>query len=141
MNRANELLNSIKSELECPPATQDVSINLKNRQNAIDVANYGPANPNEPDEPYWQKKADQFKTTVPIAKTMLCGNCAVFIIKQKMINCIEKGVASETDDYGDPENPKEIVDQADLGYCETFDFKCAGSRTCDAWVVNGPLTD
>jgi hypothetical protein len=25
-----------------------------------------------------------------------------------------------------------------LGYCEIFDFKCAASRTCDAWVVGGP---
>jgi hypothetical protein len=22
-----------------------------------------------------------------------------------------------------------------LGYCEIFDFKCAASRTCDAWVT------
>jgi hypothetical protein len=29
---------------------------------------------------------------------------------------------------------------ADLGYCEIFDFKCAASRTCDAWVVGGPNT-
>jgi hypothetical protein len=27
-----------------------------------------------------------------------------------------------------------------LGYCEIFDFKCAASRTCDAWVVGGPNT-
>jgi hypothetical protein len=27
-----------------------------------------------------------------------------------------------------------------LGYCEAFDFKCAASRTCDAWVVGGPIT-
>ena len=135
MSRNNDLLNIIQAEIGCPPATQDVSVNLKNRQNCIDVANYGPANPNEPDEQYWQNKADQFKTTVEIAKTMLCSNCAVFIIKDKMRACIEKGLASEMDDA------KEIVAQADLGYCEMFDFKCAGSRTCDAWVVNGPLKD
>jgi len=23
-----------------------------------------------------------------------------------------------------------------LGYCEIFDFKCAASRTCSAWVVD-----
>jgi hypothetical protein len=36
---------------------------------------------------------------------------------------------------------KDIVNEADLGYCELFDFKCAGSRTCDAWITGGPLTD
>mgnify|MGYP003335083654 CR=1 FL=1 len=24
---------------------------------------------------------------------------------------------------------------------ELFDFKCAGSRTCDAWIIGGPLTN
>ena len=36
---------------------------------------------------------------------------------------------------------KEIVEEANLGYCELFDFKCAGDRTCDAWITGGPLTD
>jgi hypothetical protein len=31
--------------------------------------------------------------------------------------------------------------KSSLGYCELFDFKCAGSRTCDAWLTCGPLTD
>ena len=141
MSRNNDLLNIIQAEIGCPPATQDVSVNLKNRQNCIDIANYGPANPNQPDEQYWQNKADQFKTTVEIAKTMLCANCAVFIIKDKMRACIEKGLASEKQIASEMDDAKEIVDQADLGYCEMFDFKCAGSRTCDAWVVNGPLKD
>ncbi len=34
-----------------------------------------------------------------------------------------------------------IVNLADLGYCELFDFKCAGLRTCDAWITGGHLTD
>ena len=130
-----DILSRVDAQVECPPATQDISINLKNRQNCIDVANYGPANPNIDDTTYWQKKADQFKTSVDNVKTMRCANCAAFIIKEKMINCIQKGLASEMQDAND------IIDLADLGYCELFDFKCAGSRTCDAWVVNGPLKD
>lgn len=34
-----------------------------------------------------------------------------------------------------------IVSLVNLGYCEPFDFKCAGDRTCDAWITGGPLTD
>jgi hypothetical protein len=34
-----------------------------------------------------------------------------------------------------------VVDAGDLGYCEAFDFKCAASRTCDAWIAGGPVTD
>mgnify|MGYP000205561376 CR=1 FL=1 len=58
----------------CPPATQDIEINLANRQDAIDVAMYGPLNPNEPNEDYWQKLAEVFDTSVEEAKTSTCGN-------------------------------------------------------------------
>ena len=36
---------------------------------------------------------------------------------------------------------KDIIEMADLGYCEFFEFKCAGARTCDAWVGGGPITE
>lgn len=78
-------------------------------------------------------KADQFKTSVKIAKTMLCKNCAAFIQKPSIMNCIEKGLAAE-EEFG-----ADIMKAANLGYCELFDFKCAGDRTCDAWIVNGPI--
>ena len=61
-----DILSRLNAQVECPPATQDIELNLKNRQNCIDVANYGPANPNANDEEYWQKKADQFKTSVEL---------------------------------------------------------------------------
>jgi hypothetical protein len=134
--KKSDILSRIDAQIECPPATQDIVLNLKNRQACIDIANYGPANPNNEDEEYWQKKADQFKTTVEQAKTMRCSNCAAFVIKEKMLDCISKGI-----DPAEDGEAKEVIDLADLGYCELFDFKCAGSRTCDAWIVNGPLKD
>ena len=70
---------------------------------------------------------------------MRCINCAAFVVKEKMMECIQKGIASTSIDEEDI--AKDIISQADLGYCELFDFKCAGSRTCDAWITNGPLTD
>jgi hypothetical protein len=69
---------------------------------------------------------------------MRCGNCAAFITKPKMIDCIEKGLAST--EISEEKNALDIIDLADLGFCELFDFKCAGSRTCDAWITNGPLS-
>jgi hypothetical protein len=131
-----DILYRVDAQVECPPATQDIQLNLKNRQSCIDIANYGPANPNANDSEYWQKKADQFKTTVEIAQTMRCSNCSAFVIKQKMLDCISKGIDPKEDGEA-----TEVINLADLGYCELFDFKCAGSRTCDAWVVNGPLKD
>jgi lambda family phage portal protein len=116
----------------CPIATQDIKTNLANRQTAVDDANYGPANPNEPNEDYWKAKADEFQGDVATAKKMLCGNCAAFDQRNKVLGCIKKGIG---------EDANEVAIGGDLGYCEIFDFKCAAKRTCDAWIVGGPITD
>jgi hypothetical protein len=120
---------------ECPEATQNVKLNLENRQNCIDTANYGPLNPNEPNEDYWKAKADMFKSDVETAKKSLCGNCAFFIQTKQMLDCIASGIGGDVKDEWD------TIQAGDLGYCEAFDFKCAADRTCDAWVVGGPITD
>jgi hypothetical protein len=124
---------SVKMVEDCPIETQDISVNLANRQNAIDKANYGPENPNEPNEDYWIAKAKQFKGDISAAKTALCGNCAFFDQKQKTLDCIAQGIGGE-DAY-------DVIDAGDLGLCLAFDFKCASKRTCSAWVAGGPLTD
>ena len=116
----------------CPIATQDIKTNLANRQTAVDDANYGPANPNEPNDDYWKAKADEFQGDVVTAKKMLCGNCAAFDQRSKVLGCIKKGIG---------EDANEVAIGGDLGYCEIFDFKCAAKRTCDAWIVGGPITD
>jgi hypothetical protein len=118
----------------CPPATQDIGLNLRNRQNCIRVAKYGPANPSLPNKPFWSDKANMWGTTVAEAKTMRCGNCAAFNVSPRMQACIAAGIGNEGID------PYDMVAAGHLGYCEMFKFKCAAGRTCDAWVVGGPIT-
>lgn len=136
-SRAEELLDNIQTNIECPQATQDITLNLANRKVCVEKANYGPANPQLENNDFWQQKADLFKASVEEAKTMRCSNCAAFIIKEKMRQCIEKGIASES--ILEEDIAIEMVDSANLGYCELFDFKCAGDRTCDAWITGGPI--
>ena len=119
----------------CPPATQDISINLKNRKIAVDKANYGPLDPSFSNTDFWRKKANLFNTTPEMAKNSRCKNCAAFIQTPQMKSCIEKGLGDEPGNMS-----KQVIAKANLGYCEIFDFKCAGDRTCDAWVMNGPIT-
>ena len=138
-SRGDELLESIQTNIECPQATQDISLNLANRKICVDKANYGPANPELDNPEFWKQKAELFKTSIDEAKTMRCKNCAAFVVKDKMRICIEKGIASQS--INEEDIAKEIVSEANLGYCELFDFKCAGDRTCDAWITGGPLTD
>jgi len=47
--------------LGCPPATQDINLNLENRQYAIDNAMYGPLDIKNPGD-YWDKIAEKWRT-------------------------------------------------------------------------------
>ena len=118
---------------KCPIATQDITVNLKNRGHAITQAAYGPENPDLPNVPFWKKKADTWDVSVNDAKKSRCGNCAVFNVSVEIRDCIANGIGNEADPWGS-------IKLADMGYCEIFDFKCAATRTCDAWVVGGPNT-
>jgi hypothetical protein len=122
----------------CPPATQDIAINLENREKAIQDAGYGPLNPKEPNTPFWTEKANRWSVSIAEAKKSTCGTCVMFIRTPKMLDCIEGGISAG--DSGQ-QNAWDAIDKAELGYCEAFDFKCAASRTCSAWVVGGPITE
>ena len=124
-----------KAEKVCPPATSDIGLNIKNRQNAINTAGYGPLNPKEPNVDFWEKKAKRWSVTIEESKKQKCGNCAVFIKTSRILECIESGLGNEAGDTA-----WDVVNAGDLGYCEAFDFKCASARTCDAWVGGGPIT-
>ena len=119
---------------KCPTATQDITVNLKNRGKAINSAAYGPENPALPNTGFWKEKADEWEVSIKDAKTSRCGNCSAFNQEKSMLDCIATGIGDEGD-------PWAMIDAGDLGYCEIFDFKCAASRTCDAWVAGSDQAD
>lgn len=137
MKKAGKKPKSISEDSDkCPPATQDITLNLKNRQKAIDEYGYGPLNPDLPNNKFWMKKVDEWNLdSAKEAKKSLCGNCAAFDQRTETLNCIAKGIGSDLG-ADDP-----TIDAGDLGYCRFLKFKCASRRTCDAWVTGGPLTD
>ena len=117
---------SLLSGVICPIATQDIQINLKNRNNAFKKFGYGPPNPDEPNELFWLKKAKMYNAPTESIKSMLCGNCAAFIQTPKMMECITSGLEK---DEGDKElsYDEEFIKAADLGYCDLFQFTCASA--------------
>ena len=117
----------------CPIETQDVAANLANRQKAIEVANYGPLDPSEPNTEYWQAAADRWEVTIEEVQTARCGNCAAFNVTTPMQACIAEGVGGS--------EAEAVIDAGTIGFCEVFDFKCAAARRCDGWMVGGPITD
>ena len=125
------------SGVTCPVSTQDISINLKNRNHAFKEYGYGPPNPNEANDAFWLKKAKMYNAPTDSIKGMRCGNCAAFIQTPKMMACITQGL--EKDEEGLSYDQQFII-AADLGYCDLFQFTCAAARTCDAWKSGGPIT-
>jgi hypothetical protein len=128
---------TLEAKNKCPPATQDITLNLKNRQKAIDEYGYGPLNPDMPNRKFWMKKVDEWNLdSMEEAQQSLCGNCAAFDIRQDTLDCIAQGIDADS-----PEDAEGVIDAGDLGYCKFLKFKCASRRTCDAWVTGGPLID
>jgi hypothetical protein len=121
-------------DMECPLPTHDIEANLANRQHAIDDYGYGPPDPSQPNSKFWADKAKMWGGSGDV-KSMRCGNCAAFIQTPAMLDCIRNGIDQDSGSYA-----PEVVDAANLGYCELFEFKCAGDRTCDAWLTGGPVT-
>ena len=158
-------LLDILSEAEnkgCPLPTQNIDLNLKNRNIAFKRYNYGPADPRHdiktdvskldygnlkdsdfksrkelkesPNLSYWEKLMDIYNTEDIFAiLKQRCGNCAAFNISEKMRDCIKKGIGDEA-----PTEP--IIKVGEIGYCRFLKFKCAAARTCQAWVSGGPIT-
>ena len=119
----------------CPIATHDLEVNVKNRQTAIDKHHYGPANPAESGN-YWKVSAKQWGIDEKTAKTMKCENCGAFDVSDDMRKCIEDGILGDDTPISDARAP---IDLADLGYCTFLKFKCAGTRSCSAWITGGPI--
>ena len=118
----------------CPVATYDIDVNLKNRQKAIDNYEYGPANPDEPGN-YWKQAARRWNIAEKTAKTMRCSNCAAFDVSDKMWQCIEDGIKGDER----AADAMATIHKADLGFCNFLHFKCAGSRSCSAFVTGGAI--
>jgi hypothetical protein len=126
----NRVLGAVEKR-DIPEAITDLHLNLENRQHAIDEYLYGPMNPEEPGD-YWERLGEVWGVPAEEAASTRCGNCAAFNVKEEIKEAIAEAISEEGD---------EVVDLADLGYCELLQFKCAGSRSCSVWLTGGPISD
>jgi len=110
---------------ECPLVTQDLEMNTRNRNSAIqaDYIQYGPLNLT--DQEYWVKAAEHWKTTPEVAMGSNCSNCVAFDISPRMLECM----------------PGSVQDDGQLGMCWMHNFKCHSARTCYTWAAGGPITE
>jgi hypothetical protein len=139
------MLKDVELEVEeysCPIATHDLKENLTARNFAFEHYGYGPANPDDIENNivFWLKKSIMLNTSVDEAMGMRCGNCSAFIQTKQMMDCIKAGIEAKRPEQ-EAGYDEDVVESAGLGYCELLHFKCADTRTCDAWLVGGPITD
>jgi hypothetical protein len=116
---------------------------------------------------FWKAKQALWKEeTIEAAKSARCNSCAAFNITTRILSCIEKGLASDAvpeempvaegediqtqapiidpeldDTEGADKDAWDTIEAGKLGYCTMHKFKCAGSRTCNAWITGGPIKD
>jgi hypothetical protein len=67
---------------------------------------------------------------------MKCENCAAFNQAPRILDQIKKAL-----DHSGPDYQDKVIAKSGMGFCEFFEFKCAATRTCDAWVHGGPITE
>jgi hypothetical protein len=115
-------------------ALTDLDLNTKNRDMTTQNDGYGPLNPMDKkgSKAFWEAKAKMWNTTPEAAMEARCGNCAAFNQAPAIMKKMAEGLG--------PAGEK-IQDLAGLGFCELFEFKCAAARTCNKWLVNGPITE
>jgi hypothetical protein len=115
-------------------ALTDLDLNTKNRDMTTKHGGYGPLNPIniKGSKSFWDDKAKMWNTTTEAAMEARCGNCAAFNQAPAIMKKMAEGLG--------PAGEK-IQELSNLGFCELFEFKCAGDRTCNKWLVNGPITE
>ena len=123
-----EKTKAMRNPEDCPPATQSLELNTKNRNKAIqaDYIRYGPLNLS--DLKYYEDAAAHWKTTVETAKKSKCSNCVAFDISPRMLDCMPGPVSEPIED-----------EDGYLGYCWMHHFKCHSARTCFTWAAGGPI--
>lgn len=116
--------------LACPPSTQDLELNTKNRDAAIKAEHiqYGPLNLS--DEGYWVRAAEHWNTKPEVAKKSKCSNCVAFDISPRMLECMPGPTSEPIED-----------EEGYLGYCHMHHFKCHSARTCLTWAAGGPIKE
>lgn len=169
---SSKIIDLIKtaSEEECPPATQNLDLNLKNRNLAFQKYDYGPSDPrldfkenvdvseikydkpilysDEENDVFLDKEDFRGSPNYSFWKRLMDiynMDDERAVLNQRCGNCAAFVITSKM-----KECIESAIDEADaantamageLGYCQFLKFKCAAARTCQSWVGGGPIKD
>lgn len=126
----------------CPLSLQNNKVNIKNHLYTIENHGLGPADPRQPNEDFWKKKAMKWGTTEGLARGRLCANCEYYVNTTEIEDCIAEGPAYELKASKLPLSPKWAdIEDHPVAYCVKFDITCSPVRTCDEQEMGGPVDD
>lgn len=122
--------------MECPLATIDGQVNLRNHLRTIRVAGLGPADPSSPSNAFWLDKAKRWDVGVQEARSQLCSNCGHYLFTEKVQECMAQHDNITPDQVG----PGWVDTNDSGGWCNLYDITCTAHRTCVDWEPGGPVT-
>jgi len=91
--------------------------------------------PGSPTAQAWKDAAKTWGIDEATAKSMTCSVCAAFDVSDKMWDCIASGIEGDVEEV----DALASIHKGDIGYCNFLHFKCAGTRSCTAFVSGGPI--
>lgn len=122
--------------MECPSATIDGEVNLKNHLYTIRVARLGPPNPNDSSDAFWADKARRWGVGIDEARSRLCSNCGHYIFTDQIKECMAQHDNITPDMVG----PGWVDTNDSGGWCNLYNITCTAHRTCVDWEPGGPIT-
>ena len=126
----------------CPEPLKDNSVNIKNHLVGINEKGLGPADPRQPNNEFWDDKAEKWGVTQGDARGRLCANCRFFVNSSDIKSCIENGPAKDLKASALPLNPKWAdIESKPVAFCVLLDITCSPIRTCDFQQLGGPIDD
>lgn len=126
--------------MACPLPLQNNNLNIKNHIKTIKEHGLGPADPRQPNEAFWQDKAQKWGVSEGDARGRLCANCEHYIMTSDIEDCIENGPAK--DFKTSMVSPKLVdIESKPVAYCALYHITCSPTRTCDSQEMGGPIDD
>ena len=119
----------------CPVGTIYPEVNLQNHLFALELGEYGPADPREPSKDFWQNKMKIWDVNEGTAIMRVCVSCGFADKTPEMQDCIIEGSAADFKESDLPTNPVWAeIDGIPTYYCNRWNMTINPLRTCNGWT-------
>lgn len=120
---------------QCPVGTMYLDVNTQNHLYAIELADYGPPDPREPNTEFWQNKMRIWDVNEGTAIMRVCASCHHADKSPEMQDCVIEGPGGELMESELPLNPVWTdIDGMPYYYCKRWNMTVNPLRSCNGWM-------